>query len=177
MKHFNVGCLLSRNDDRTYIYFQLRSNSKKDFPNLLDITAAGHLLSHETIYEGIREVEEELGIGVTFNDLVSLGIIKNSIKHADFIDNEFCHVFLLEANLTMEEFKPQVEEVAGILKAEFNHFSDLWSGKRNEIRVEGFVLDKAGERVLIDKFVERRHFVPYEETYFQVVIEKISEKV
>ncbi len=131
--HETFHCwLLSKQDDRTYIYFQLRSDSKKDFPNLLDITAAGHLLSHETIHDGIREVEEELGINVAINDLISLGIIKNSIKQVDFIDKEFCHTFLYVANHAMDEFKLQVEEVAGILKTEFDHFGDLWSGKRNE---------------------------------------------
>ncbi|MFC0271472.1 hypothetical protein ACFFIX_08395 [Metabacillus herbersteinensis] len=69
-----------------YVYLQICSNEKKDYPNLLDITAAGHLLSHETIYDGVREVKEELGINVTYAELVPIGVIKYCVTKENFID-------------------------------------------------------------------------------------------
>ncbi|EDL64867.1 NUDIX hydrolase [Bacillus sp. SG-1] len=62
-------------NEKYFLYFQLRSMDKKDYPNLLDITAAGHILSHETFEDGIREVKEETGINVRYEELVPMGII------------------------------------------------------------------------------------------------------
>jgi isopentenyldiphosphate isomerase len=50
--HETFHCWLAHYDEDSeedYIYFQLRSDRKKDYPGLLDITAAGHILSHELI--------------------------------------------------------------------------------------------------------------------------------
>ncbi|MFE4712635.1 NUDIX domain-containing protein [Paenibacillus sp. NPDC056722] len=73
--HETFHCwFISREGNKDYIYLQLRSDQKKDYPNLLDITAAGHLLAHETVLDGIREVHEEIGIEVTIDELESLGV-------------------------------------------------------------------------------------------------------
>lgn len=121
--HETFHCwVISREGEKDYIHLQLRSKTKKDFPDLLDITAAGHILSHETMEDGIREVEEELGISVNFDELNPLGIIQTSITFGEFIDREHCHVFLLEKEGLMNSYKLQREEVGGVAKAELKQF-------------------------------------------------------
>ncbi|QOT00974.1 NUDIX hydrolase [Brevibacterium sp. JNUCC-42] len=172
--HETFHCwFISRGNGIDYIHFQIRSEMKKDFPSLLDITAAGHLLAHETIHDGIREVEEELGIHVSFNDLVPLGVIKNCIKQEGFIDRELSHVFLYQSKQAMSDYTFQQEEVSGMVKAEFAGFCELWLGDKQELVVEGFERNMESECIPVQKLVGKQNFVPHERAYFEDVIKSI----
>lgn len=172
--HETFHCwFISRENGIDYIHFQIRSEMKKDFPSLLDITAAGHLLAHETIHDGIREIEEELGIHVSFNDLVPLGVIKNCIRQEGFIDRELSHVFLYQSKQAMSDYTLQQEEVSGMVKAEFARFCELWLGDKQELLVEGFERNMEGECIPVQKLVGKQNFVPHEKAYFEAVIQSI----
>lgn len=176
--HETFHCwFISQGDEHTHIYFQIRSESKKDFPNLLDITAAGHILAHEKVSDGIREVKEELGIDLSYTELESLGVIPNSIIREDFIDNEFSHVFLYKNKKSMDVFQLQREEVWGLVKANFNDFYELWLGEKNEIQVEGFKLDHHGHKSPLNMSVGKEHFVPHHEAYFSTILKLISDQL
>ncbi|MFF2907991.1 hypothetical protein [Paenibacillus sp. NPDC057934] len=56
------------------------------------------------------------------------------------------------------EFKLQ-EEVAGISKAEFDDFYDLWLGGKEQIQASGFVIKSGGTRVPVNKTFYKNHFV------------------
>ncbi|NOU98620.1 NUDIX hydrolase [Paenibacillus planticolens] len=167
----------SRENKVDYIYLQLRSDMKKDYPNLLDITAAGHLLAHETVHDGIREIKEEIGIEVCFNELVLLGIIEYCIIKENFIDNELANVFLYETNNTFDDFTLQKEEVSGIVRVEFDDFYEFWLGNKEEVRIKGFEINKVGKKVLIDKNVGKSEFVPHENSFYVSIVNLIREKL
>ena len=55
------------------VLLQKRSEKKKLWPNLWDITAGGHVLAGEFGFEAIiREIKEELGTNITKNDILFL---------------------------------------------------------------------------------------------------------
>ncbi len=164
----------SREGDACYIYLQIRSKMKKDYPNLIDITAAGHLLAHETVDDGIREIKEEIGIDVSFNELISAGIFKYSVVKGEFIDNELAHIYLYETNHSLHDFILQREEVSGIVKVKWREFYDLWIGKIDEVNIQGFEVNKEGQRALISRFASRNHFVPHDTSYYEHVIQSIQ---
>ncbi|PGS53696.1 NUDIX domain-containing protein [Bacillus sp. AFS041924] len=173
--HETFHCwLLSIENEKASIYFQIRSHHKKDYPNLFDITAAGHLLSSETVEDGLREVKEELGIEVKMDDVISLGIIKNSIILETIIDHELSHVFLLKSDKPFTNFNLQKEEVSGIVKADFNQFYQFAHGLRDTIEVEGFQVTETNEQIPVRKNVDKNQFVSHESNYIVNVVEMIK---
>lgn len=176
--HETFHCwIISEEEGKVFVHLQIRSATKKDYPNLLDITAAGHILAHETTEDGIREVKEELGIDVNMNQLKSIGVIKYHVEHDGFIDKELAHVYLYKNNLNLEDYKVQIEEVSGVGKVEFSDFSELWLGEKEEIFMQGFEMDIAGKRMDVNKLVNKSHFVPHEDSYFEKIIEFIKNEI
>jgi len=98
------------------ILLQKRAPTKKVFPNLWDISVAGHISAGENILEAaLREVEEEIGFKVIKEQLIKIGNRKHQVKHANgIIDNEFHHVFATELTVPLNDLIIQEEEVSGI---------------------------------------------------------------
>jgi len=173
--HETFQCwIIQKENDLEYIFFQIRSDEKKDYPSLLDITAAGHILANETIEDGVREIEEELGISVSYEDLHVLGIIEDCIITNEINDREFAHVFVYKINDSEPAFKLQKEEVSGMVRAEFNDFHDFCLGKAGEIKVNGFAINTSGKKVAFEKYVTKQDFVPHPDTYWSMVAEGIK---
>ena len=173
--HETFHCwFITKENGRDMLYLQLRSPMKKDYPNLLDITAAGHLLASETVEDGVREVQEETGIHVAFDDLHSLGIIPYSMTKPEMIDNELAHVFVYRTTHSLRDFNVQPEEVAGMYKITFQDFVDLWLGKRQRIEGQGFVSDEKGELKFMKNQVSMEGFVPHPQSYYEAVIRGIE---
>ncbi|WP_151735043.1 NUDIX hydrolase [Paenibacillus tengchongensis] len=172
--HETFHCwFVGREQQELTVYLQLRSTEKRDYAGLLDITAAGHLLAHETPEDGIREIREELGITVSFDELVPLGIVPYTMESAGFSDKERANVYLFSNSYSLEAFHLQEEEVAGIVTASFADFRRLWQGEAAAIRIRGFRMS-AGLRTEIDEMAEIGQFVPHEAAYYSKVIEGIA---
>lgn len=102
-------------DDRK-ILLQKRASTKKVFPNLWDISVAGHVGAGEIITTAaIREIEEEIGFHITAKELTKIGIRKHMISHPNgIIDNEFHHVFIGKLTVPIQKLVIQESEVAEI---------------------------------------------------------------
>ncbi|MBD3860638.1 NUDIX domain-containing protein [Bacillus sp. 28A-2] len=167
--------LLKKEHGTVYLYFQLRSPAKKDFPSLLDITAAGHLLSDEQPSDGIREVEEELGLSLPFEVLTFAGVIQDEIHMPAFIDREYCHVYLYVHQEEQMNVQLQKEEVAGLYRTKCLDAQHLFTGTCERIQVEGFEVDIDGKRHEENKEVGVHDFVPHEPAYYQHLFQAINQ--
>lgn len=156
-----------------HVLFQKRQHDKDTHPNLLDITAAGHLTAGERPGDGIREVEEELGIKVQIDELESIGVIPASFVGDTFIDNEFCYTFFYHFRKPIEKIIPDQVEVAGIYQIPFQQLEGLFSGTLKTINIRGFEY-KNNQLISHQTDVELKDFVPHPDKYHEVIFEKFS---
>ncbi|XXM71816.1 NUDIX hydrolase [Lysinibacillus sphaericus] len=175
--HETFHCWLVHYDDaesKIYIYFQLRSERKNDYPGLLDITAAGHILSQETIEDGVREIQEELGLEIPYDDLISAGVIKEELYGSEMTDRELANVYLYTKPVSFQNFSLQTEELSGIFRTGLEEAEQLFKQEREEISLEGFIADESSKINYTNRSATIKDFVAHPLSYFVEVINRIK---
>lgn len=98
------------------VLLQKRSQNKKLWPNMWDISAGGHVLAGEYGFEAaIREVKEELGIdGIRIKDILFLESCISHVKKGNITDNMLNEYYIIYKDLDIENLTLQTEEVADV---------------------------------------------------------------
>lgn len=115
--HAVFHCLvIAHRNGEPFAILQRRSATKRAFPGLLDLSAAGHILADETIADGVRELHEELGITPAIDDLVSLGTfrIADSDPGSEGNNREVVHAFLFLDDRPLAAYAPDHVELDGV---------------------------------------------------------------
>jgi isopentenyldiphosphate isomerase len=148
-----------------FIYLQRRSMEKQDFPGKYDITAAGHLASNETFIDGIREIEEELGLSLAFEQLTALGIFEDVIELDGFLDREFAHTY---------SYAYQDEPI----RFDDREVMDVVAVHRDELMtlVEGRLRMIEGNSIMTNHLVQitQADLVPHHLTYWHRICEGLA---
>lgn len=173
-KAFHCWIVKRASDGNHRVLLQLRSKNKDSHPSLLDISAAGHLQAGETPKDGIRGIEEELGLKVDFDKLTKLFTINHVGEHRNYINREFNPTYLLESEKNLSELNMNPEEVDGILEATVEDLKNLFSHKVSSIYVSGLLLDKYGNYIPHTGSVSIGDFVPHEDSYYVKVMDTIK---
>jgi isopentenyldiphosphate isomerase len=168
--HKTFHCWLLSKEAGGSILFQLRSMEKKSYPNLLDISAAGHLVDNEDVADGIREVSEELGIDIHFKDLYSLGY-RVEVDDAESAKNrEYQAVYIGEVNKSLQDFTPQVAEVSGLVWLRIEDALSLFDGKRDIATVNGISYNRETQTWdRIERCVSVDDFIPRLQKYYLTI--------
>lgn len=166
--HITYHCAVVTKREGGDILFQLRSEENINFPNLLDISAAGHLEAGEKVEHGIREVSEELGIPLSMGTLHSLGY---RVEVADQVNGqknrEYQAVYMLHLDIPLSEYKPQVEEVAGLFWLNIQRGINLFSGSRTTAKMHGIKYNKNFKKwESITRKVTVKDFIPRIQNYY-----------
>lgn len=140
-------------DGDPFLVLQKR-RSHLDYPNKIDISAAGHLEAGETERDGVRELEEELGLRVAYEDLIPLGRRVGVHRIGDFVDCQICHVFLYECDAPLEDYTYRREEVAGLVKLRIEDAMRLHAGEVDCVQAAAHGLGASEIRVRREDFIE-----------------------
>ena len=162
--HRCFHCWVTGTDDagEPYLLVQRRAAAKSTWPGRLDVTAAGHLAAGEEPLDGLRELEEELGLNPDPERLISLGTRRIEQDIPQGCDREFHDVFLLNDETPPEKLNLQEEEVESVLQLGLEDVEKLGVGKAIDVRE----WRKTGETV---SSIAIEDFVPNEDSYLAKV--------
>ncbi|MFD1955026.1 NUDIX domain-containing protein [Paenibacillus thailandensis] len=181
--HRSFHCWLARREaDRLLVRFQQRQSGKDTYPGYYDITAAGHLAAGETTRDAVRELEEELGVSATYEQLVPLGEVREELrgfaKGVPFIDREVSEVYGLWCDVPLSGLRLQAEEVAAVYEADLAELLALFEGTVSAIDAEGVELrlSEDGARSLrpARASVTAAQFVPRDASYYAYVLRALQ---
>ena len=163
--HGAFHCLLvNGRGDRGNVLFQKRSARKKIARGKYDVSVGGHYASGESAREaGPREIREELGLEVKFEELVPLGRrIFVYCFAPGVMEHEFQDVFLLPHAVGPGELSLQQEELDGVIGMNVEEGISLFSGKTVSVSALLHKPDRSQERVV----VSAGDFVPSLDQYY-----------
>jgi isopentenyl-diphosphate Delta-isomerase len=99
------------------ILIQRRSPTKENWPDLWDVSVAGHISAgEEPVAAARRETQEELGITLDPGECLYLFTVAEQVvlNNGNYVDNEYHHVFLVEKHLQVEDLVFSDGEVADV---------------------------------------------------------------
>lgn len=108
---------------------QRRAAGKETWPECLDVSAAGHLRSGESVVDGLRELEEELGLSPSPDRLIPLGERRVEQEISGGLDREFHEVFLLFDSTPPGDLRLQREEVESVVRLGLDVVERLCGGE------------------------------------------------
>lgn len=152
--HRAVHVWVAGHDDETgpFLLMQRRSQAKDTWPGVLDATVGGHYRAGESLAETLRETEEEIGVTVAMDELLSLGVrvCANEVPELGIYDRELQDVFLLLDDRPLTGYRPHPAELAELVRIPLAALIDLQRGQSEPIVVEAIAPgDEASHQAVI----------------------------
>lgn len=164
--HRTLHLWLASADEGGSLLFQLRSATASNWPGLLDVSVAGHLLAGESYVDGLRESEEEIGIAVPPEAVFPLGARRDeSSDPGGGCNRELQGIHIARLDPLWGSFRAVDREAAGLFWIGNRDGQRLHRGDVETITCAALLIDGAGTRH------ERRQlsledFVPRADDYY-----------
>jgi isopentenyldiphosphate isomerase len=131
--HQVFHALIVRPGTDGYVVLQRRATAKSSFPDQLDLSATGHLHAGETPVEGIRELNEELGVAIDPEALVPLGVRLLADNSGEGRNRERVHAFFVRDDRPLDQYRPAPDEVSALVEARAGDLLRLLDGSVADI--------------------------------------------
>jgi isopentenyldiphosphate isomerase len=161
--HQAFHCWILRRRSEIEIVLQRRSLEKDTYPGCWDAAAAGHWQFGESAEEAAREISEELGLEVSFDELVFRGSEPAIARFSNgLIDREHHRVFVLESDLPLKAYRPDPREVIGLAAFTADDLVGLADGRLASIAAaEAVSVSQSGTVRRAGVSVQQKDVVPY----------------
>jgi isopentenyl-diphosphate delta-isomerase type 1 len=123
-------------NSKNQLLLQRRSPQKKNFPNMWDISAAGHIdAGEDSIDTAIRETKEEIGVDLAPTDLELLFTQTQqfALNQGTFVENKFDDVYLVRRDVDIAGLVLQPEEVTEMRFIDVSEFEQWVSEDRKDL--------------------------------------------
>ena len=139
------------------IVYQIRSKKSSWAPGQLDVTAGGHYSAGETVRDGLREVEEELGKKYTFKSLTCLGKrLSVTLDRHGNTRNNLVDIFMIKDDSPLSTYTLEKNEVRAICICPIYELLQVHTNPKLSFKVKG--LTSNGSK--IDLTIRKQSF-PY----------------
>jgi len=121
--------IVRKHEGCVQILLQKRAKYKDSFPGCYDISSAGHIPAGVGFIEsGLRELQEELSITISEEELIECGLhctfAENEFHGIPYLDNQVAKVFLLWKDKEAEDMILQAEEIESVMWMDFEACKD-----------------------------------------------------
>ena len=126
--------LVRKREGRMQVLLQKRSANKDSAPGKLDTSSAGHIPAGcDPVPSALRELKEELGVTAEAKELRYIGLSRvnrERVYHGKpFRINEVSWVYLLQREVTDDEFRLQEEEVESVCWQDVDTVAEAMAAK------------------------------------------------
>jgi 8-oxo-dGTP pyrophosphatase MutT (NUDIX family) len=153
------------------VVFQRRSLAKESRPGKVDVSVAGHLRAGETVFDALREADEEIGLVVRPTELIRLGLRRHVEAHPpSYVDRERQDVFCVLTSRSLESLRPFADEVSSLLAVALGDALALARGAAAHVPAEELC---SGETIPRSVVLHRHELLPDPDQYFALAIGSI----
>ncbi len=168
--HLAFFCWIVRaNGDRLELVLQKRAAHKDVWPGRFDASAAGHVRFGESAAEAAREIEEELGLRVSYAELTPVMRHREEHVHENgLVDREIHDVHLWRCDVPLDDYRPG-PEVSGVVSVPLDEVVALAKRERASLAATLVTFDAVGTPTNSQIVLGPDDLVPYANAYWDAL--------